>query len=210
MTVQLEAPLTRSYPQRRPECPPDQAIATAPRYMRSGYMRHGALGRWHRPRSGVRLGLTGSIVYHTWCGQTMFAERTLTADQPGPDERVCGTCEGRAVGAGQDTWPVEGGPALLFEPRRLTPPARCPGSRSEQLYRRVGQDVLLCLACGDLVVGRGHGYRYGPRNHPPGQGLVPGCEFHAWDYLVPLEGSAACACRAPEFTADPQPERTGQ
>lgn len=198
MTVVLEPPLTYSLPQRRSDCPPDEALAVAPRYMRSTYQRYGNLGRWHRPRSGIHIGLTGRTVYHTWCGQSMFPDRTLTAEQLGEGDKVCGTCEGRAIGAGQDDWPVPGGPALLFEPRRLTPPKRCPGSRNGRLYREEGRSVVRCLACGELVRGWYRSYTYGPVNHEPGRGLVAGCPFHAWDHLVIHDGRPVCSCRVPK------------
>lgn len=199
MTVVLEPPLTRGIPQRRSDCPPDQPLATAPRFMRSTYQRYGNPGRWHRPRSGTRVGLTGHVVYHAWCGQSLFAERLMTADKISEGEEVCGTCTGRAIGAGQDQWPVPGGPELLFEPRRLQPPARCPGSRSPVLFLEEGRNVLRCLACGDLVKGHYRSYNYGPVNHSPGRGLVPGCPFHAWDHLMTAgDGTVTCSCKIPK------------
>jgi hypothetical protein len=181
VTVQLEPPLTRSSPWPHTGHPPDEALPAAPRYM-----RHETMSRWHRPRSGVRRGRTGlAAITH----------------QPQRGELVCGTCEGRAIGAGQDAWPVRDGPSLVFEPRRLTPPARCPGSRRERLAERAGLNVLRCLACGELAPGRVSGgpwnSMYGPVNHPPGPGLVPGCLFHAWDQLIVHDGKAICACQMP-------------
>jgi len=205
VSVVLEPPLTRSGTWRPDDCPPDEPLITAPRFMRSSYPRHGNLGRWHRTRNGIRIGRTGHVVYHTWCGQNMFASRSLTAEQPAAGELTCGTCEGRAIGAGQDTWPVPGAPDLVFEPRRLTRPRKCPGSRSEYLYQRAGMCVLRCLACGELVPGRSGGSpynpRFGPVNHEPGPGLVPGCPFHAWSSLTVHEGRAVCGCKVPRSPA---------
>jgi hypothetical protein len=191
VTVQLEAPLTRS-PWSNNGWTPDEALKTAPRYM-----RHDTMSYWHRPRSGIRRGRDGFASYQLWCGSLAFESRILlTADRPPEGEQVCATCEGRAIGAGQDVWPVPDGPNLAFAPRRLTPPRKCPGSRSERLYEEVGRSVVRCLACDELVRGWFSSWRYGPVNHPPGPGLVPGCEFHAWSYLTVHDGKAICTCKA--------------
>ena len=195
--VVLEPPLTRSGPWRAGG-PPDQPLVTAARYMRSRGM-----SRWHRPRSGIRHGRDGHLSWLLWCGQSIHGGRgqPVTADEvPVDGGPVCGTCEGRAAGAGQDSWPVPG-PRLLFTPRRLTRPARCPGMRSENLHEQAGM-VLRCLACGELVPGRLRGRPYdrwyGPADHPPGDGLVPGCPFHAWSALIVHKGTVMCGCQAPD------------
>lgn len=195
MTVVLEPPLTRSAAWRVPGRTPPAALAVAPRYLRTRTM-----GRWHRPRSGTHHPDTGRDSYLLWCGQTLGWQEILSAEAVPDGEMACGTCEGRAIGAGQDDWPGPGGPELLFEPRRLTPPRHCPGSRSEHLYEVISQhrDILRCLACREIVKGRGYGWRYGPENHEPGAGLVPGCPFHAWQDLVIAGGQAICACKAGE------------
>jgi hypothetical protein len=113
---------------------------------------------------------------------------------------VCGTCEGRALGAGQDELPA-GMPALRFDPRWIDPPTRCPGSQSpmfQELAPRVGR----CLVCGQLQPLRGYGGSpwygcagYGPAKHPPGPDLVDPCPWHAWRALTLAEdGSVRCGC----------------
>lgn len=190
MTVVLEPPLTRSGPWRPPGSEPNKPLATAPRYMRSAGM-----GRWHRPRSGTHHGLGGHVTYSMWCGQHVSdAKGYISADAAPEGEPVCGTCEGRSIGAGQDSWPVPGLPDLLFEPRRLNRPAKCPGSRKERLAEQAGRNVVRCLACGDLVPERWYGYTGGPQNHEPGPALVAGCPFHAWTYLTVVNGAVVCAC----------------
>lgn len=191
MPIVLEPPLTRSG--WASHLPPDEPMQEAPRYMRTK-----AMSRWHRTRSGIRHGLDGHVSFHFWCGAFVGESKLIGTDDRPDDLPVCGTCEGRAVGAGQDEWNLPG-PGLLFEPRRLTPPARCPGSRKErlyqQLYNETGRNLVRCLVCEEIVPGRGYGWRFGSVIHPPGPGLVAGCPFHAWSYLTVLpDGRVACAC----------------
>ena len=192
--VVLEPPLTYSLPYRPAGHPRDVALLTAPRYIRTGGM-----GRWHRPRSGVRHGLLGHVTYRLWCGYGINGD-CLAASEPPAGEPACGTCEGRAVGAGQDDWP--GGKALLFEPQRLTRPRNCPGSRSERLFLWNGRSAGRCLVCGDHAAVRAMGGAYNSRlgltTHEPGPDLVPGCPFHAWRSLVVTGGRVACACTLEE------------
>lgn len=200
MTVVLEAPLTRAggYGSWGTRHGPDMPLTAAPRYMRTAGM-----SRWHRPRSGYVSGFHGGRCIRFWCGPGLvWRDGVLTAGAAAEGELVCGTCEGRAAGAGQDIWPVPSGPLLVFSPRRLVPPKVCPGSRRERLAEDAGDRVLRCLACRQLVPGRSSGgpYNgvYGPVRHAPGPDLVAGCPFHAWNDLVLADGLAVCACSAGE------------
>lgn len=80
--------------------------------------------RMHRVRSCViyppTARLPGHLSISTWCG-TSSGRWALYAD-PGEME-VCGTCEGRAIGAGQIEAPPGSEHVLLFSPR--LPLARC-------------------------------------------------------------------------------------
>lgn len=176
-------------------------IPKGPRYARTS-----AMGRWHRIRSGVRFERWGHTAWALWCGQHVSqggrGGDCLTTSEPFDGAPVCGTCEGRAFGALQEA-PPEGSRELVFSPRRLTPPAKCPGARSG-LWESVpgGLNVAVCLACGVIAAVRASGGPYNPRTglvtHAPGPGLVPGCPFHAWDNLARLETSdgpvARCGC----------------
>lgn len=193
MTVVLEPPLTRSGVTPWTKDLWGTPLATGPRYARSSGM-----SRWHRPRDGVRR--ADMVAYGLWCGQSVRdGEGFITADQAPEGEPVCGTCEGRAIGAGQDSWPDDS-KTLIFSPERLTPPKRCPASRTtwcEELSWNVGR----CLACGTVAPMRASGGAYNPRwgltNHPPGPALVPGCPFHAWRELHLIDGRVACRCGRP-------------
>jgi len=192
--VVLEPPLNHSGPWRPAGHARPEPLLTAPRYMRTKGM-----SRWHRPRSGIRHVQQGYESWTFWCGQRANSRRNpLGAAELPPGDPVCGTCEGRAVGAGQDEWP--GGKVLLFEPHRLITPKTCPGSRDERMFEWVSHrgSVGRCLACGEHVAVRSMG---GPFNgkvalttHEPGGALVGGCPFHAWRELTVIDGHAACAC----------------
>lgn len=181
----------------------DQPLAEAPRYLRGkGH------GRWHRPRTGtVRADRWTSVMF--WCGQSAALDRLIGRDDAPADELVCGTCEGRALGAGQDTTP-DGMPSLIHAPRTLHPPRVCPGSRDRDLVIPLNDRYTVgrCRACGDVdscrAMGRGYNaWGFGLVNHPPGAGLVAPCPWHAWRRMRPDgETSAACACGY-------QPEVTG-
>jgi hypothetical protein len=195
MTVVLEPPLTRSsgwtvVNGRRPE-----PLDTGPRFVRTAQM-----SRWHRPRSGQRQH-DGRITYGLWCGQSIYRE-FLDCDERPTDLPVCATCEGRAIGAGQDEWRRDG-PGLIFTPRRLTPPKTCPGSR-RSLYEQISPRVGRCLVCGSAEPLRSMGGPYNGRtavtSHPPGPDLVPGCPFHGWQDLVLHAGAVTCGCTIPPDT----------
>jgi len=175
----------------------------APRYVRGPNN-----SRWHRPRNATTWPDRRTI-YGLWCGTSAtdggkYGPLWFT-DQPPPDEPVCGTCEGRALGAKQDTLPV-GLPELRFDPRWLQPPTRCPGSRSRTLWTPIGR-CGQCLACGEIVPVRVIGVGYsawgsGPVNHEPGDNLVPPCPFHSWQRLTARNNTAACDCGYP--AGDPE------
>jgi hypothetical protein len=164
-------------------------LTSGPRYARTRGM-----SRWHRVRSAVRYP-DETVHYAFWCGPG--GRDLLTADQQPTAEPVCGTCAGRALGAGQDDTPV-GMPLLRFDPRWMTAPARCPGSNNDALYTELAPAVGRCLACGQLVPLRAHGgpYRggYGPTSHQPGSDLIEACPWHAWNWLVRCGDGAGCGC----------------
>jgi hypothetical protein len=198
VTIALEPPLAGGFPAIRSE-----PLREAPRFMRGP-----GNGRWHIPRSGQRHGL-GHTTYAVWCGQTLFDSdrRPRKGARPGPllgrddwpddGAPVCGTCAGRAVGADRDV------DELLFAPRRLDPPAWCPGADIGDLWVMVpGQrNLAVCLACDAVAKLRGGSRGYGWTSvrtapHPPEE-LVPPCPFHGWRNLRPDgTGSSACPCGA--------------
>ena len=197
MSVTLEPPLTRSGVTLAGRAIDwGEPLTTGPRYVRTP-----GGSRWHRPRHGVHR--NGGDSYGLWCGQYARHEELLAVDQLPAGEPLCGTCQGRATGAGQDTWPGSANP-LIFSPMRLTPPKHCPGSRTtwcEELAWNVGK----CLACGVVSPMRSSGgpynSRWGLTNHPPGPDLVPGCPFHAWRELGVVDGRVRCLCKHGEATA---------
>ncbi len=200
-----------------------QALTHGPLFVRS----HG-MGRWHRPRWGVHhlelppapnaaeMGWPTTprpafTHYHLWCGQSASTGRSprqgaapglLTINRlPTDGAPVCGTCEGRAVGAGHPAAAIAGQTrALLFEPRRLELRV-CPGYLFAE-YRVTRYRLrCTCLICGvtDLrLTGGSRGYGWTPVRaapHEPGPGLVPGCPFHAWRQLVLDDsGRVGCSC----------------
>ena len=190
MTVALLPPATYSAVSLDVE-----ALATGPRFVRTRGM-----SRWHRPRSGVRFPERDRVVFGCWCGYGVGgSERAgafLAADEPPAGEPVCGTCEGRAAGAGQDDSPT--GRLLLFTPRHIDPPTTCPASRSSLFEELPGGRVGRCLACGDMQPLRAMGGPYNPRyaivQHPPGQALVEPCPFHRWRQLTARNGRVVCDC----------------
>jgi hypothetical protein len=184
-------------------------LLEAPRYARGR-----GNGRWHRIRSAVVYPAAswrpdGWTAYTYWCGvhgtDGGKAGPLWLVDDVPASEPVCGTCVGRALGAGQDDVPA-GLPSLLFSPRWRTPPAVCPGSRSRTLWTQVSRNCGQCLVCGDItpirVVGSGYNaWGAGPINHAPGVQLVEPCPFHAWINLVERGGRAVCGCGWPGETS---------
>jgi hypothetical protein len=167
------------------------------------FARTTGMSRWHRPRSGVRFP-DGRTVYSLWCGQHAGglhkAGPLLTADSTPAGDLVCATCDGRSVGAGQETH----GPAgrtLTFGPRGMTPPKYCPGSRTALYEPLPGGTTARCLACGDVHPIRAMGGPYASRcaivQHPPGPALFTPCPFHRWRHPTARAGRLACACGRP-------------
>jgi hypothetical protein len=180
------------------------------------YVRGPRNSRWHRPRSGSMYP-AGYVCLDLWCGQGMRdspeLDQLLYVDELPPDQPACGTCVGRALGAGQDDVPADL-PPLRFDPRWITPPSNCPGSRSRTMWEPLPNahwNVGRCLVCGDVVsvraVGRGYdAWGAGPVYHAPGAGLVGPCPFHAWNRLVAKDGQVVCGCGWPyELLPSPSP-----
>jgi hypothetical protein len=190
MTVRLLPPTSSSIGLPGPDAEP---LADGPRYVRTERMT-----RWHRVRSGVRYG-SGRTVYQLWCTGAVFDDRFLSREKLPAGATVCGPCDGRAVGSGQEP----AGPAgrtLTYAPRDIASPSVCPGSRVERLTQAIPPGTVgRCLACLDLHPVRAMGGPYNPRaaivQHPPGGALVEPCPFHRWRYLEATpEGGLRCTC----------------
>ncbi|MDX3298614.1 hypothetical protein PV569_33675 [Streptomyces scabiei] len=193
MTVALLPPTT-GYPGRINAT----ALAEGPRFLRNP-----AMGRWHRPRSGLRRDDDQVTVYDLWCGSHVYGHTALATDTVPRGDLVCATCDGRAVGSGQEP----DGPAgrtLTFQPRHLGPPRNCPGSRTAMYEELPGCRVGRCLVCGDhhslRAMGGPYASRYAIVQHPPGPGLVKPCPFHRWRALTARGGRIYCPCDT-ELTA---------
>ncbi|WBB94260.1 hypothetical protein [Verrucosispora sp. WMMC514] len=193
MPVALLPPVTGGS-HRFPDAVP---LTEGPRFVRGPRS-----GRWHRPRAAVRY--PGRLVWALWCGPHLFDTEqvpVLRSDETPADGPVCGTCVGRALGAGQDETPTGLG-ELVFSPRWQEPPRRCPGSRAWDMFDRPDTahgSVGACLACGDLVAVRSMGGPWNPYaapiEHVPGPGLVSACPFHAWQHIRRRpDGRAGCVC----------------
>ncbi|MFJ4799179.1 hypothetical protein [Kitasatospora purpeofusca] len=170
-----------------------EPLADGPRFVKTQRMT-----RWHRVRSGVRYA-NGRTVYHLWCQGSVSDTGFIAKESLASDAEVCGPCDGRAVGAGQEPAGPDGR-LLVFGPRDLQPPAVCPGSRSEHLTQAIPPGTVgRCLACLDLHPVRAMGGPYDPRSaitrHAPGAGLVTPCPFHRWKHLEAADGAVLrCAC----------------
>lgn len=191
MSVALFMPVSSSMGCHRDS----EALLEGPRFVRTGGM-----SRWHRVRSGYRETNRDRVVYQLWCNGYVSGD-FLARDEPLPGEPVCGPCDGRAVGAGQES---DGPPGreLTFTPRYSQPPRHCPASRSSLFTPFPGDRVGQCLACRDLQplrsMGGPYNGRFGIVQHDPGQGLVTGCPFHAWQYLGARDGQLICSpCGTP-------------
>jgi hypothetical protein len=195
MPVALLPPITGSGPSSVPGVP----LIESERYARTR-----AMSRWHRIRSGYEKP-DGNRTLNLWCGTFIWtlsekAGPPLLVDDLPDGEPACAVCVGKALGAGQDETPA-GMPLLRFDPRWLTPPPLCPGSGDSGLWvdlARPSQNVVVCLACGDVVAGRACGSPYNPKwgatRHAPGEHLVEPCPFHAWNHLVRRGDAVGCAC----------------
>ena len=84
----------------------------------------------HRPRS-AHIYRDGRIAITYWCGNMCVTGRFLAA--PDPSDVVCGTCEGRAVGAGQIPGDTIAGHALRFSPQ-INRDVRCEWKRGRRGY----------------------------------------------------------------------------
>jgi hypothetical protein len=187
MTVVLLPPTTGSVVSLDVE-----ALAVGPRFLRTRTM-----SRWHRPRSGSQHG--NRACYTAWCGYTIGSSTrapALTTDEIPDGELVCATCEGRAIGAGQEQ--QNPGRRLVFRPRELQRPKHCPGSRSSLYTALSGGTTGQCLACADThplrAMGGPYASRYAIVQHPPGAGLIAPCPFHRWRQLVRDNDGVRCSC----------------
>ncbi|HMM95370.1 hypothetical protein [Phycicoccus sp.] len=196
----------------------DDVLTTGPRYVRSRQAT-----RWHRLRAAARhdalIDDDGKVLrheyvaWHHWCGTTTFSSRGLGVDDLPQKEPICGTCEGRAIGAGHgsELVTVEDGVKLLFTPH-IDPPKVCPGSGkiNQHLWVEIpgSRSVGLCVPCGQTVPTRAGGGSpwygsnwYGPQVHEPGDDLVDPCMAHGWTSLVLVRGTygmgVTCRCRLP-------------
>lgn len=166
------------------------------------FVRTRAMSRWHRPRTGVQFP-EGRTAYTVWCGQIVGGHRQggfLTAEEPPAGAPVCATCDGRAIGAGQEH-PLPGSRPLVFSPRGLTPPRHCPGSRTDLYALLSGSTTGRCLACSDTHPIRAMGGPYASRTaivqHDPGPGLIQPCPFHRWRQPRHADGAVLCSCGRP-------------
>lgn len=193
--VRLEPPYTRSLGSCRDATP----LTRGPRLIRTAGM-----GRWHRPRSGIHMTRHGRTVFQVWCGQgVQFGDAITAADLPA-DEFLCGTCEGRAIGAGHLPTGTPLNEALLFQPQSSAPPpTRCPSHRLNA-YSLDGlpfRGVFPCPACGEAARLRAAGGPYNSHmvieGHAPGPGLIAPCPFHRWDWPALVDGVVRCGCGAP-------------
>lgn len=162
-------------------------------------------GRWHRPRSAIHFISQGRTSFQLWCGQHASSTDVITGTEVPDGDPLCGTCEGRAIGAGHPPIGVELLAALVFEPAsRFRRPAVCPAASmfiSDQLARSVPWRASFpCPACEDHTKLRGAGGWSNPHvkiaGHPPVGQLVDPCPFHGWDRLTmrPDHVRAVCAC----------------
>lgn len=177
-----------------------EAVTEGPAYVRSR-----AATRWHMVRSAIdRYDSFRDEIRRTWyhwCGTFSHGSRAITADEAPAGEPTCGTCYGRALGVNPDR------PDLLYTPRTLDPPKRCPGSQTMWVNEKA-HNWGLCLVCGDAVKLRGfgtaYGWCYGVQIHSPGPGLIEPCEFHAWKSLTLARRdghpTVACRCKCQEVT----------
>lgn len=162
----------------------------APRYVRTREMT-----RWHRVRSGRRRHSDGRVTWHLWCGQHLgdAEANAIAADAPPAGEPACGTCEGRALGAGQDDNPLD--VDLAFEPRGITPPAWCPGGGHRGPWVALADSVGRCLVCGHLGKLSWRRYPHDGQTfqpHRPGPDLVEACPFHGWKQFGARDGQLFC------------------
>jgi hypothetical protein len=173
----------------------DIALKAAPMFGRTKSMQ-----RWHIPRAGVLHDHT-RVSYSVWCSATYLDPTSskrpaLLVDEITDDLPVCGTCVGRAQGAGHAVPVVavthEAG--IVFEPRHIRRPRTCPGAKTSE-WHPVNFRVGRCKVCDEYMPIRARGGPYDSHTalaaHEPGPGLVNPCPFHAWDRIT-LEGICSC------------------
>lgn len=162
-------------------------------------------GRWHRPRSGVQVTLPSKrqshLAYRSWCGQTLFAHRSRFADTVPDGDELCGTCEGRAVGAGHVPIGIEPTELLVFRPAsQYHQPPVCPAVKLRLVPHTEGWPRwVACPACGEQTKIRATGGPYYStvtlQRHPPGPALIDPCPFHGWSCLrLPAGAGRAVSC----------------
>ena len=173
-----------------------EAVDAGPAYARSSRST-----RWHVIRSAIdRIRpwdpdtITRTLFY--FCGQMSGSAHSMQVDEVPEGEPTCGTCWGRREGVSADN------PDLLFTPWALIAPKVCPGSHSDLYRDGAAWNRGVCLVCAEPVKLRSYGGwnsgGHGPQRHAPGDGVVSGCEFHGWRYLVKAldaEERIAVGCR---------------
>lgn len=200
--VRLEPPYSRS------GANPHHYSTIVPLTRGPRLVRTGGMSRWHRPRSGTHHSDHGRTSFTLWCGQLVRSTDLIQALTVPDGEPLCGTCEGRAVGAGHPPVAVEVRSALLFEPAsRYRRPPWCPAGKLwlyDTLARTLPwRETFGCPVCSEHVRTRAAG---GWANshvkiaaHPPVGDMVAPCPFHGWDQLGWRvdERRAVCGCARP-------------
>lgn len=203
--------------------PRPEPLTDGPPFARAGANSN----RWHRIRSGfLRTGyavVSDGTTYNLWCGPFVTvggpvrlaranSRQAITSPvfPTGDGLPLCGTCEGRYLGA------HPAAPELRFDPARHKLPGGrwCPGWGGQTSWssinayvqikaptpeqRAVGRFPAFCLVCASVVPLRGGGgpYRgwWGLTRHEPGPNLIDPCPFHGWKELTEHGGRVVCRC----------------
>lgn len=213
MSVMIEVPLAPDYFEYRPDLPwSDNMLLThGPLLVRSR-----AATRWHRPRSGVHWPHADRVSWHYWCGQSSSSTSVVAAGSLPKGDKVCATCEGRALGAGYPAATLPPTDLLLFTPTLCATPEVCPGSRD---YRRgpFPRDAYetdpkrpnwaTCLFCGSFerLIGGSRGYSWTPiglSTHKHAD-LIPPCPNHGWLSMTRDADALVCRCSLPQEERTP-------
>lgn len=217
MVVTYEAPTHGVGVWRASGTPRPVALEAGPPFARMGR----GSNRWHRVRSAMRLHGDDHTTYALWCGphthvgwsahrRWVGSGLTSPVFPTGDGLPLCGTCEGRYLGAHPEV------PELRFDPTRHKLPGGvwCPGAggfswsgnvnayveirNPTPMQREVGRFPAFCLVCAKVVKLRGGGgpYRgwWGLTRHYPGPDLIPPCAFHGWRELTERDGRVVCRC----------------